>query len=448
LVMHDGAHILPVQHVCELRRREAVVEEKDVRTQLSQRDRRLDEPAVVATENPDAVALDDAGGCKTIGEGVAARLDIRKGDAPCLVDNCRVSGMQRCSSRIATRSAETPLAQCQGGGDYAIRPRRAQHSRTGEDLERTQLLQPECDRVDARVTPSSTLLAPFAQRRECAPEVAAHLSGRDSIDDKPGEAARRLIRDAQRDGGDPRVDLANAPPAALCNACDPGPCDVTSWRVLDDLHLAADLHRADPDAHRVTRAEVAAVAGAQRAPSRHAVDELRVVSGVADRVPHRAGPAANSDCLLDAHGSAQHGEATLGGKRGEPLLHASDDVRVHLVDIRTGAEFLAQVDGWQDVNGDLGGERDVREHVADVESPWDRQRYGEDLEPENAVQLEHAGEPLAAAEEESCLLPAYGDHGDDRHAGAQREPDESLAASEVHCAGFPRGTMRLVVAAR
>src|SRR6202011_1374405 len=121
--------------------------------------------------------------------------------------------MQRRRRGVATWNRETPLMERQGGGQYPIRARWAQHSRAGEHLERTQLLKAEGDRMGTRRASCPTRLATFAQRRECGTEVASHLSGRDSIDDEAGEAARRLIRDAQRDGGDAGVNLAHAPPA-------------------------------------------------------------------------------------------------------------------------------------------------------------------------------------------------------------------------------------------
>src|ERR1700724_898303 len=159
--MDDCVHLLAVQHVCELRCRKAIVEQNDVGTQLSQRHRGFNEPTVISTQDPDAIALDDTGRCKTVGESIAARLDIREGEAPCLIDDRGAFRMQRRRRGVATWNRETPLMERQGGGQYPIRARWAQHSRAGEHLERTQLLKAEGDRMGTRGASCPTLLATF-----------------------------------------------------------------------------------------------------------------------------------------------------------------------------------------------------------------------------------------------------------------------------------------------
>src|SRR6185503_10529970 len=70
-----------------------------------------------------------------------------------------------------------------------------------------------------------------------------------------------------------------------------------------------------------------------------------------------------------------------------------------------------------------------------------------DLEPEQLVEPQALGEPLAAREEERRLLAADGHDRHDRHALVEREPQEALAAAEVDAAALPDRAVDLVVAA-
>src|SRR4051794_41273239 len=120
---------------------------------------------------------------------------------------------------------------------------------------------------------------------------------------------------------------------------------------------------------------------------------------------------------------------------------------VDLVDVRVGAELAPQVDGGERFDRDLRGQRQVAEHVADVEAPRRGERDGEDLQGEQAVEREQLRQPLATREEERGLLAADGDDGHDRHVLLEREPQEALAPAEVDAPALPDRPVDLVVAA-
>src|SRR4051794_21433289 len=120
---------------------------------------------------------------------------------------------------------------------------------------------------------------------------------------------------------------------------------------------------------------------------------------------------------------------------------------VDLVEVGGGAELAPQVDRRQGLDGDLGRQREVAGHVADVDHPRQGDRDRQDFQPEQLVEPEALGEPLAAGEEERGLLAADRDDGDDRYARVEREPEEALAPAEVDAATLPRRAVDLVVAA-
>ena len=128
-------------------------------------------------------------------------------------------------------------------------------------------------------------------------------------------------------------------------------------------------------------------------------------------------------------------------------LHAPEDRVVDLVEVGARAELLAQVDRVEHLDRDLRGQREVAEHVADVQAPRDRERDRQHLQPEQPVEAEEPREPLAAREEERGLLAADRDDRDDRHVLSKREPDPALAAVEVDLRRVPRRAVDLVVAA-
>ena len=79
---------------------------------------------------------------------------------------------------------------------------------------------------------------------------------------------------------------------------------------------------------------------------------------------------------------------TLRSERVERLLHDAGDVVVDLVQVRVVAELLADVDGLEHLDGDLGWQRYVAEEVADVEAPGHGERDWEDLEAEQTIRAQ------------------------------------------------------------
>src|SRR5579862_65567 len=115
--------------------------------------------------------------------------------------------------------------------------------------------------------------------------------------------------------------------------------------------------------------------------------KLRTRSG-SDTIAHTRSIGA-STCMSAptlTRNSPEHRQPTLGCERVQRLLHQADDVVVYLIDVRFGSELLAQVDCGQRLDRELGGKGDVAEHVADVESPRQRDRDWQDLQPEQAVE--------------------------------------------------------------
>src|SRR5258706_951775 len=98
--------------------------------------------------------------------------------------------------------------------------------------------------------------------------------------------------------------------------------------------------------------------------------------------------------------SSDERKAPLGGQLIELALHLREHVAVDLVDVRVAAELVAEVDRGEHLDGDLGRQRDVAQHVADVQPPGQRERDRQHLQPERAVEPEQAREALAAAEKD------------------------------------------------
>src|SRR5438309_6738743 len=87
-------------------------------------------------------------------------------------------------------------------------------------------------------------------------------------------------------------------------------------------------------------------------------------------------------------GSAHEREAALGREVVELALHLGEHVTVDLVHVGLLSELVAQIDRRQHLDGDLRGQWNVSEHVADVQAPWDRQGDRQHLQPEGAVDPE------------------------------------------------------------
>ena len=88
----------------------------------------------------------------------------------------------------------------------------------------------------------------------------------------------------------------------------------------------------------------------------------------------------------------------------------------------------------------------MAQHVADVQSPRDRDRNRQDLQAEQPVDSEQARQAVAAAQEECRLLSADRDDRDDRHVLLERKADVALAATEVDLVRIPARAVDFEVA--
>src|SRR5206468_3923989 len=85
LVEDQSGRVFPGDHVTDLRAGEPGVQVEGARPELRAGDGRLDEAPVVAAEDPDPVALADAGRPHTAGEGVGSPVELPDGQRPQLV---------------------------------------------------------------------------------------------------------------------------------------------------------------------------------------------------------------------------------------------------------------------------------------------------------------------------------------------------------------------------
>jgi hypothetical protein len=139
LVVEQRLGLLAPDHVRQLRPAERRVEEQHVAAELRARDQRVDEAAVVARHQPDAVALAQPGVRQRVGERVGARLDLPERERPQLVDDRRLVRIARGGHRVAGGRRRPPAQHRVGEAEQAVRARGADDARLGERLEREEL---------------------------------------------------------------------------------------------------------------------------------------------------------------------------------------------------------------------------------------------------------------------------------------------------------------------
>src|SRR4051794_875634 len=83
--------------------------------------------------------------------------------------------------------------------------------------------------------------------------------------------------------------------------------------------------------------------------------------------------------------SSEDRQPALGGQLVEAGLHVGLDLAAHPAGVGVRPEAGPHVDGIEDLDGDLGGEREVAEEVPDVQAPWQGDRDRQHLQPEEAV---------------------------------------------------------------
>src|SRR5262245_45617723 len=124
---------------------------------------------------------------------------------------------------------------------------------------------------------------------------------RDLLGD-PAEEARAGDAVAEAELGVRAVgaDLAQAPAPALVEARDARPGHIAGLLVLDDLDQPADLRRADAHQHAIARA-AAALLVARDLPARDPAEEVQLLGGVGDPIPHDLARRGDVDLRLYPH---------------------------------------------------------------------------------------------------------------------------------------------------
>ena len=93
LVVDQRGHFLAPANLGQLRRGKRRVEQQHVGAELRHREHPFDEPAVVATHQPDPVPGLDALGLECVGQRVRVAIQLPVGEATELVDHHRAVGM-------------------------------------------------------------------------------------------------------------------------------------------------------------------------------------------------------------------------------------------------------------------------------------------------------------------------------------------------------------------
>jgi hypothetical protein len=139
LVVDERLRLLALGDVGELRARERGVEEQRVGAQLRARHDRVDEAAVVAAHDPDAVALLDALLGEGVRERVGALVDVLEGQRPELVDDRRGVRVARGRGGVAARRRGPEADEADDRAEDVVGASRAQDARLDERLDRVQL---------------------------------------------------------------------------------------------------------------------------------------------------------------------------------------------------------------------------------------------------------------------------------------------------------------------
>ena len=138
-VADDRAGVLAGADRRDLRAGEGGVEQQRVRAQLGGRDERLDEAAVVATEDRDHVVLADPRLSPRMRECVRAPVHLGEGQLAMVVDDRRRAGVANGRHGVAARHRRTPFAQRPDDAREAVRARGGQHAALGEPARREGL---------------------------------------------------------------------------------------------------------------------------------------------------------------------------------------------------------------------------------------------------------------------------------------------------------------------
>ena len=129
------------------------------------------------------------------------------------------------------------------------------------------------------------------------------------------------------------------------------------------------------------------------------------------------------------------GNRRLRGQLVESLLHHRPHVIVDLVDVRIFAELRGDVDRFQHLRDDLGGQRQIGRNSG-AEPEWEAERQRQDCAAQQAFYAQPLGQPGSPGQIQLSFLPADGHRGHDGHAGLDRRrtyplrPLKSMTFSE------------------
>ena len=111
VVVDHGDGVFVGEHVGDLRAREGGVEVQRARPQLGERDRHLDEEAVVAAHDRHGVLFGDARPGQLVRERVRATVQLRERERATVVDQRGTVGIANRGARVGGRRRRAPALQ-------------------------------------------------------------------------------------------------------------------------------------------------------------------------------------------------------------------------------------------------------------------------------------------------------------------------------------------------
>jgi hypothetical protein len=140
LVVDQGDRLFAAHDIGELRAGERGVQVDDVGAELRARDRRLDEAAVVAAHDRDAVALEDSVVAQRVGERVRALVDLAECERPRLVDDRLAVGVAQRCDRVAGGGGRAEVLADRQHLDELVRPQRRNDPARDHDARHEEFL--------------------------------------------------------------------------------------------------------------------------------------------------------------------------------------------------------------------------------------------------------------------------------------------------------------------
>ena len=289
-VADEGGRALAVEDGPHLRRGEARVHEQRVRARLAGGHERLDEPAVVAARDRDAVPLDDAPVAQRDGERGGARLELGVRQRAVAVDERQPVRIAHRGRGVRAGRRRPPRHQAaQRDGDL-VGPQRPQGAGPAEHGHGPQRAAGHGGRAGHRGRGLLGEQQPLDRPQHRA-GAAAQLGPDDGAGQRPRHPARGRAGQVHRHAGP----VAVRPHAQAHLQVDPRDARRAQVAALvEDRHLelAAQLGRADPHERPDARAHA----------QRPAVDRLEGL---------QAGRGAHDDARL------HHGPPRAGGRDGQ-----------------------------------------------------------------------------------------------------------------------------------